>query len=188
MAATSILTLIGYVLGIMAILFIVLPATGRFLHLRIGGAAANANSVDGSMARLIKQVEGLQTPTDAPVEALTIDSGYYLVSFNNGQDKNGKAVRPSECNGACICACIDETCTKINIDQNKARDCRSLQFEAIVVQDRVDDNKGAQQKVDYLTGPGYYMNIKGFTTFEVIIEKKDVGGKTNLYLGRKGSI
>ena len=184
MAATSMLALIGYVLGALILLFLILPVGGRFLG--IGASKANAAALtDSSFSRLIRQLDtvGAGTPVK---EDLTIGKGDYLVSFNKGETRNGKAIKPPECGApACLCICINDDCTKIDVNSNRGRDCRPLfKYDAIVVQDGIGGNSGAKQSNNYLDGsPGFYLYVKGFKTFSVMLQEKKVGALTNLYIG-----
>ena len=194
MTATSLLALIGYVLGATILLFLILPVGRGFFHLGTDTAYADTLT-DSGFSRLIRQLDtvGAGTPVK---EDLTISKGDYLVSFNKALDaKNGKAVRPPECGGsACLCICINDDCTKIDVDSNRGRDCRSLyKYDAIVAQDGIGGNSGAKQSNNYLDGsPGFYLYVKGFKTLSVVLQEKTVEKKigdkivsvTNLYIGK----
>jgi hypothetical protein len=73
--ATSLLTVIGYVLGVTILLFVILPVGGRFLGLTVGGTAHAATSIDGGFARLMEVIEQAEKlgPGTALVETLTVD-------------------------------------------------------------------------------------------------------------------
>ena len=193
MMATGFLAFIGYVLGAMILFYVILPVGGKFLHLRTGTAYADTLT-DSGFSRLIRQLDtvGAGTPVK---EDLTISKGDYLVSFNKEGTRNGKAIKPPECGGsACLCICINDDCTKIDVDRNRGRDCRPLyKYDAIIAQGGIDGNSGSNQPNKYLDGsPGFYLYVKGFKTISVMLQEKTIENKigdkivsvTNLYIGK----
>lgn len=194
MTATSLLVLIGYVLAVMILLFVILPIGGEFFGLTIGGTAEAANSIDASFNRLMKQIAALELEPEGTqrTEGITVDKDFYLVSFNKGETKNGKASKPPECSGAaCLCVCINDDCTKIDVNNNRGRDCRKLpnyNYNAIIAQQGIDGNSGTQQvkkENTYLDGSsGFYFYVKGFKTLLITLQKKTINSVTNLYIGK----
>ena len=191
--ATSLLTGIGYVLGVTILLFVILPLGGRYLGLTVGGTAHAATSIDGGFARLIEKAEELG-PGEAVPETLTVDKDFYLVSFNQGEQKNGEAISPPECFAAsCLCVCVDDKCEKIDPEKNKGRDCRPFfQYKAIIAHENLKNqgNSGGIQTNNYVNldgrseSKGYYFYVRGEKTLSLELTHIDMGGgNTNLYLG-----
>ena len=185
MTATSLVAIFGFVLGVYIIWKLILPVGGGFLGLGASKAYA-ADLTDSSFSRLIRHIDTIKEGTPVS-EDLTIGKGDYLVSFNKGETRNGKAIKPPECSGsACLCICINDDCTKIDVNNNRGRDCRPLfKYDAIVAQDGIVGNSGSKQSNNYLDGsPGFYFYVKGFKTLSVKLQEKTVGGVTNLYIGK----
>ncbi len=189
MTATSLLTLIGYVLGAYIVIFVILPIGGGFFGLTIGGTAEAASSTDGSFFRLLKQIDALKPPKPEGTqleETITVDKKLYLVGFNRGATNSGKALRPPECGAAaCLCVCVNDDCTETDVDNNRGRDCRKLpEYNAIVAQQGVSSSE-VKQATSYVdNSPGFYLYIKGFKTLSLALQKKIVGSDTNLYIGK----
>lgn len=192
---SSLLTAIGYVLGVI-LLFLILQIGGGYLGLTIGGTAEAATAIDKGFADLIKKAEELVADKPAVDAGLTVDKDFFLISFNKGEPKNGKAVSPPECNGvSCFCVCIDDKCEDIDVQRSRGRDCRPVyQYNAIIAEgganfkcnDGSKCNLGGKHPsykyVDESGGKsdGYYFYIKGEKTFSVKLRKSS----SNLYLGQ----
>lgn len=160
-SAVTLLTSIGWVLGALVVLFVILPIGGRFFGLTIGGTAEAATSIDGGFARLVRQIESLPTGGSAE-EALTVDKGFWLVSFNKAPDvTTEKATSPPDCNGiTCMCVCIDDKCQKIDVDRNRGRDCRPFyDYDRIEVSGKIDDNDDGK------------LYVKGFKTISFTLKR-----------------
>ena len=194
MGPSSLLTAIGYVLGVI-LLFLILQIGGNYLGLTIGGTAEAATAIDKGFADLIKKAEELEN--DKPVDfALTVDKDFFLVSFNKGEPKNGNAVSPPECNSvSCFCVCIDDKCEDIDVQKNRGRDCRPVyQYNAIIAEggdnfkcsDDSKCNRGSKHpSYKYVDesgseSDGYYFYIRGEKTFSAKLRKSG----SNLYLGQ----
>lgn len=156
-APTAFFSAAGLVLSALVIVSIVLP---MFISIPLGGTAKHANSIDSGFAGLIQKADssiGVQVS-----HALTVDKGFYLVSFNRGGTRNGEALSPPECGAqTCFCVCVSSDCQKIDINNNKARDCRPLRgYSAVSVSGNIEGNKGGGQ-----------LYIKGAKTTSMTIEK-----------------
>lgn len=195
--ATSLLTAIGYVLGVAILLFVILPIGGRFFGLTLGGTAEAATSIDRGFADLVAKAESLEKPGDSVEHALTVDNGFYLVSFNKGETRTrekgdkgeGRAIKPPECSGAtCFCVCIDETCTRIEAEKNMGRDCRPFyQYNAIIAQEDIKGNYGGKQanpsnKFNDNT-EGYYLFVRGDRD-DNTVSVKLLNENNNIYIGK----
>lgn len=177
----SILQVIGLLLALSVLVFIILPLGGRLLGLT-GGKAEAASLVRG-LDNLMLKVEQLKEGGGVP-HSLTVDDGFFLVSFNQGENTNWKAKRSVECGtAACLCACIDDKCEKIS-ESKKGRDCRPLfGYNAVIAQDGIKGNEGKPQKEEnkYLgTSQGFYFYAEGEKTFSLMVTKKS----NNLNLGK----
>ncbi len=194
--ATSIFTAIGYVLGVF-ILLTILQIGGRFVGLTLVGTAEAATSIDRGFADLVTKAESLEKPEESVDHALTVDKGFYLVSFNKGEARarekgdsgEGRAIKPPECSGAtCFCICIDETCTKIEAEKNRGRDCRPLyQYNAIIAQKDIKGNYGGKQANPdnkyHDNTEGYYLFVRGDRD-DNTVSVKLLNKNSNLYIGK----
>ena len=193
MTGTSLLTLIGYVLGAYLLLFVILPIGGGFFGLTVGKTAEAASPTDGGFSRLMKQIGELKPPEPEGTqlaETITVDKKLYFVGFNNGDPKSVTALRPPECGAAaCLCVCVNDDCTETDVDNNRGRDCKKLLgYDAIVAQQGVSSDE-VKQATNYVDGSdGFFFYIKGFKTLSLTVQKKTVGPDTNrvtnLYIGK----
>ena len=187
MTATSLITMFGYVMGVTLVLLILWLGGGFFGLIRTAEAAT---TVDGGFFRMVQKIDLLKSePQSTQIkEGITVDKNLFLVGFNSGLTRSGKALKPPECGGAaCLCICVNDDCTKIDVNNNRGRDCRKLpEYNAIVAQKGVSSNE-VKQATPYVGSPdGYYFYIKGAETLVLTLQIKTVGPDTNLYIGKSG--
>ncbi|MBI2175829.1 hypothetical protein HYU40_00580 [Candidatus Woesearchaeota archaeon] len=164
-----------FLLAAAFIIFIIFPFFGKRLFGFIGGTGANAYSIDKGFADLITKVKDLQEGGETVPHPFTVDDGFYLVSFNYVEPTNGKATKPPDCNGiACFCVCTEPTCLKLDVKNNKGRDCRPLPgYSAIVAQKGIKGNDGQRQVNTYSDdNEGYYFYVKGEKTVAVNLRRR----------------
>lgn len=195
-ADTGLMTAIGAVLAILIIWWVILPAGAGFFGLTLGRTAAAATSIDNGFSNLIKKVDMLENAEAGTVidHAFTVDHGFFVVSFNDRETRNGVAVKPPECEGAtCLCVCIDETCQSLDIKRGRGRDCRPLYgYKAVIAQFGINNNNGGEQ----VDSANEYVSLDGIRTtgyYFFVVGSKDAGestvavklhkGNDNLYLG-----
>ncbi len=197
MAGTSLMTAIGAVLAVMIILRVILPAGADFLGLSVGKTAAAATSIDNGFSNLIQKVDMLESSNASTVidHAFTVDKGFFVVSFNDRETRNGAAVKPPECEGAtCLCVCIDEACQSLDIKRSRGRDCRPLYgYKAVIAQSGIRNNKGGEQvdsaneyvSPDGIRTTGFYFFVAGSKNAEEsTVAVKLHKGDNNLYFGK----
>lgn len=182
-----------FLLAAAFVILIIFPFFGKRLLGFIGGTGANAYSIDKGFADLITKAQALKDGEVAVPHSFTVDDGFYLVSFNYAENTNGKATKPPDCDGmACFCVCTEPTCQKLDVKNNRGRDCRSLSsYQAIVAQKNIKGNVWNAQPstnkyfkgVDDVTGEeGGYFYVKGLKTMNIKLQRLTREGRTGLYI------
>ncbi len=132
-ADTTLLAGGGAIIGIIIVLFVIIPVAKGFLGLA-GGTNAG---LDKGFSDLIAKIEMLEEGMNI-MHVFTVDKGYYyVVGFDAGNNPVNTAIKPPECEGkACFCVCIDEKCEKsADTKSNRGRDCRILEdYDKIVAE------------------------------------------------------
>ena len=148
------------------IILVIFPFFGHRLLSFVGGSGTNANSIDHGFADLITKISSLGDGDVVP-HTLSVDDGFYLVSFNLADNTNGKAIKPPDCNGiACLCVCTDPTCQKIDTSKNRGLDCKPLPDYQLIVAS-ITGNEGGNQ-----------LYIKGLKTVSMKLHRVGTTGAT----------